>query len=409
MAVAPQILGMGKSVVSFAARCPGVRLAVALSVLVTPATALACFFYEPPIDTPVVTQTGLQVVLVQRGGSTRMILGARTEGQAEDLGWIVAVPEQPSFAEAPENLFSSLDEATRPIFRISSGGGSSMAASDGGAGCGGAREAGALPDADDGTVPGVQVWDSQIVGAYELQTITATTVTALQEWVEDEGLPWRPETAPGFQHYIDEGYFFVAAKVIPTAESIVPISVEYPSAAGDIRLPILLSKADAGENMGILVWIIADQPARPGPGWARVAVPEGRIIVDEENESSNYAALVETAVEAAPGHVGFVTEYVQQAGLTALRINDQGTAELLGTEGVVTRLYTQVDPDELVEDPVFQLDESLPTIDQIHDLTVVEDSPYYGAAWASWSLAPFGLFVLGRRLLRRAALSPAGR
>jgi hypothetical protein len=160
--------------------------------------------------------------------------------------------------------------------------------------------------------------------------------------------------------------------------------------------------------MGLLVWIIADQPARPG-NWTQVALPEQQIVVDADAETSNYAELVAASVEAAGGQ-GFVTEYVQEAVTTALEISDAPTRELVGTTGWVTRLYTRVDPvgpleleDPAPVDPTFVLDETLAPIAQLHDLTQVENSPYWGAAFRpAFGFAPVALVLLARIRRRRA-------
>lgn len=399
--------------------CPDVRwvpsLAALLAVTALPVPALACFFYEEPEDLSVVTQSALEVLLVEQGGNTTMIVGAHAEANVQDMGWIVAVPNLPAITTAPEMTFSALDFATRPIFRTSSGGGSASAADAGGAGCGGATRAGSDFEADE-RWPEVTVWNSTVVGPYDVRTISAASTADLQEWVESNGFPWRPETEPAFSRYIDDDFFFVVAKVRPAqgAAGLVPLAVTYPSRGGELVVPVLLSRMQATEDMGLLVWIIADQPARPS-NWTQVALPEQQILVDDEAETTNYADLVAASVEAAGGQ-GFVTEYVQAAAVTALAINDEPTRELVGTTGWVTRLYTRIDPvgplaleDPAPVDPTFVLDETIAPIAQLHDLTLVEDSPYWGGALRPvFGFAPVALVLLTRLRRRRAVARRAG-
>lgn len=390
-------------------RCPGVRrvpssVAAFLALLALPTPAIACFFYEEPEDHSVVDQSALEVLLVEREGTTTMIVGARAEGNVPDLGWIVAVPNYPTPAEGSENVFSSLDFATRPVFRTSSGsGGTAYASESGGAGCGGAdRAMGADSPPIGEDYPEVTVWNSTVVGPYLVDVVTARSPADLRAWVESNGFPWRPETEPDFQHYIDQSFFFVVAKVIPDEESaaLVPLAITYPTADTELVVPLLLSRQAATEDMGLLVWIIADRPAKPS-NWTQVAVPEEQIVVDSNEETSNYADLVARTVDAAGGQA-FVTEFVRDAAMTAIEINDAPTRELIGTTGWVTRLYTRVDPGDITVDPVFVLDDTIAPVEPLHDLTRVENSPYWGAALRPvLGMSPVALVLLARLLRRR--------
>lgn len=419
MAVAPFPGRMDNSGRMRGRRCPVVRwvpfLAVPLAWIATPLPAQACFFYEEPEDHTVVDTTALQVVLkrtlrtTDEGATvytTNMIVGTRAEGYVPDLGWIVAVPRHPVTNVADASTFVSLDYATAPIFRTSSGYGTASAASESSAGCGGADRAGSdLGFPED--YPDVTVWDSTEVGPYAVEVITAANVDAVRGWVEGNGLPWRPDTEPDFQHYIDLGYFFVGAKVRPSSEgaALVPLQLTYESDDPELVLPLLLDRREAISDMGLVVWIIADRPAVPR-GWAQVVVPEAQIVVDADgDELSNYGSLVADAVDSvADGQGAFVTDYVQPAAVTFADLLDEPTAELVGTEGFVTRFYSRVDPEDITADPQFELDASVAPIAQLHDLTQVENGPYWGAAFRPASgFAPFALVLLGRLLVRPGA------
>lgn len=414
MTVAASPNRMDNSAQMIATRCPAVRWIALLSGLIAlcaaPRAAHSCFFYEGAEDTPIVDQTAMQVVLRQQGDciapltpeqpcQTRMILGARTEGFVPDLGWIVPVPHYPTVDVDATFSFVSLDAATAPTFRTSTGYGGSAYAESSGAGCGGAKaeDAGEGPPVD---YPQVTVWDTTDAGPYTIVVLTAESLTALRTWASDNGFPWLPSTEPDFQHYIDERWFFVASKVRPAegAPSLVPLSLTWEG--GDLVVPLMMSRRDATTDMSLVVWVIADAPAKPAPGnWAQVAVPEASIVVDDYE--SNYADLVAETVDGAGGGRAFVTEYVQPAATAAFEINDEPTSALVGTTGWVTRLYTRVDPEDVTSDPTFVLDDAVAPVAQLHDLTLVE-GPYWGAAFRPIaSLAPVGLFVLARLLRRR--------
>jgi hypothetical protein len=402
--------------------CPVVRwvplLAATFGLAVAPRSAEACFFYEEPADHTVVDQTAMQIVLKQtalpvEGGDpasfeTTMILGAATEGYVPDLGWIVAVPRYPTVDVAPESTFSSLDFVTAPIFRTSSGSGGEGS----GGGCGGAVRAGDSNGFPEDTTE-VTVWQSTVVGPYAVEVLTAANVDALRAWVETNGFPWRPETEADFAHYIELGYFFVASKVRPSedAPALLPLALTYETEDPVLVVPVLLTRAQARPDMGLVVWILADRPAVPR-NWQRVLVPEARIVVEEDGDTvSNYGALVAEIVDAAEGGQAFVTEYIQPAAITAADILDEPTRELVGTEGFVTRLYSRVDPEDVTTDPTFTLDASAPLVPRLRDLTQVEGGQYWGAAFRPvHAFAPLALLLLGRRLRtagrRRSSGSP---
>ena len=84
------------------------------SAWVPSASACGGFFCQTlPID-----QAGEQIVFRQEGDQISAMVQIQYVGDAPDFGWVVPVPNVPTFALGNNQVFTQLELATRPQFNL---------------------------------------------------------------------------------------------------------------------------------------------------------------------------------------------------------------------------------------------------------------------------------------------------
>ncbi len=124
---------------------------------------------------------------------------------ARDFGFLVPTPSKPEVKEAPNELFATMDEWTKPevIFRnvygppsgSKFGGGRGMA------------PMGAAP------APAVRVVDAGRVGNLNFTVLEANNAQALTNWLMDNGYATRPALTEWLERYIEQKWFITAFKI----------------------------------------------------------------------------------------------------------------------------------------------------------------------------------------------------
>jgi len=197
-------------------------LIVALSfVLLIPPAARADGVIMPPPDRNV-TQASQKALIVYQDGVEDLILSIQFYGDAAEFGWVVPVPAKPEIDEAKDELFEKLGELTRPkkdlLDKIK---GESRYRGIG------MMEAGALGKGEEE----VTVVETKRVGILDVSVLESRSSRALLGWLDDNGyqLPVagrRAEPIPEdeeptrinrplqiIQEYLDDGWYFVVAKI----------------------------------------------------------------------------------------------------------------------------------------------------------------------------------------------------
>jgi hypothetical protein len=140
----------------------------------------------------------------------------------------------------------------------------------------------------------------------------------------------------------------------------------------DACVPLRLTAVAAQEDMAVLVWILGQARATPS-NFTSVDLNFARL--DFAGGGTNYDALITEAVDAAPGGMGFVTQFAGKTPdlrATVSPPKDPASAEvaatlqqlqaLLDTNPYLTRLYTRISPGEMLDDPVFVENPELPPV-----------------------------------------------
>lgn len=169
-----------------------------------------------------------EIVVVHRAGVETYVFMPRFCGEAADFGVILPIPStltaNPTLANA--TLFGELEAYTTP---------STVEACkpSGGVGCAGSTGAG-----DDGTRDdfgtGADVVDKGRVGIFEWSLVQASSVSAFTDWLAANGLPYDPGVQDAYQHYVSNGWYFVAFKV--SADAAPPAGMQLCGDLGPIQL-----------------------------------------------------------------------------------------------------------------------------------------------------------------------------
>ncbi len=305
--------------------------------LLTVPVASACggfFCQNAPID-----QAGEQIVFRQEGSNITAMVRILYTGAAEEFSWVVPVPpsiEGSGLGVGSDTAFNQLDFQTRPQFILEQRGAgcfSEFGTTGGGGDTGVLASPAAESDTDDG---GVSVEDV-VVGPYDAQILASDNPTELATWLVDNGYDLTDRGEELIAPYVDAGMKFVALKLRngSTSGNIAPLIMRYQSEKP--MIPIRLTAIAAEDDMGVLVYIVADARAVPEnylhviPNYTRLNWYTGSF-----NAYSSYQGLITEAMDEAGGQ-GFATDYAGPitGGIAAALPNSEDlTQQLQQLDGI---------------------------------------------------------------------------
>ena len=336
-----------------------VAVCMTVAGLLAPSQVQACgglFCSRAPVD-----QRAERIVFsMDPDGMVTARVQLRYTGDREGFAWVLPVPGVPVLATFPQEAFDALDAATRPTFSRPECFALTLA-----------------PASLDSGGSGVRVVARAQVGPYDTVTIEGTDADQIVRWLRDNGFRLTDGMIPKLAGYVSEGMKFLAMKLLPEAgvSDIEPIAVTYPGTHPVI--PLQLTAVAAEPEMGIVVYVLADQRYAPR-NYAEVSVDLSRLSFFDA-DASNYLTEVRRAVDGAGG-LGFVTEYAQPTTtlletLGAAPDTPEGQAadaelrSLLAQHRFITRMYTRISAHEMVQDPAFGAASQQDPVDNVHDLS----------------------------------------
>ncbi len=389
----------------------------AFTLAAAPHVAHACGCLSPPAVTEgsyAVNQSGEQLIFeVEPGWVTAHVL-IRYAGDPSQFAWIVPVPEVPEMSLSPVSAFGLLDQATAPYVQVTlddlcpqsawrchyeydGGGGCALGpggASNAAGGFGGFTDAGAASDAAGAGPPPVTVINTQTVGDYQTVTFQASDASAAVQWLQSNGFVVNQTTSIYMESYIQANMVFVAAKLVPGANTsaIKPLRMRYRASFPSI--PLILTAVAAQPHLTVTAFIFGQQLFRP-QGHPSIKIDPDRIAFDPSGRSNYPMVLARTIDEA--GGAAFITEYSGysspssigtspccSSGFDSCHIANDGQCECPGTDidsadcaalpdlndGItllqqlgqkyprLTRITTRISPEEMTFDPTFEPDYS---------------------------------------------------
>jgi hypothetical protein len=201
------------------------------------------------------------IIWDEKTRTEHFIRRASFETQVPYFGFLVPTPAQPTLAEAPDEVFATLEDWSKPEVVTkavrrprTSGWGLSRGLSEG-----------APKMAPAGAV---EVLQTQHVGGYKADILKASDAKALKEWLDQHGYVTRPDLEKWLEPYVKGGWIITAFQIAKTDKKKAGLSTQavrmsfktdrpfYPYAEpGDQR-------AAGGFRPGRLLRIFVVAPAR---------------------------------------------------------------------------------------------------------------------------------------------------
>jgi len=193
-----------------------------------PFLSMADGMMMPPQDYWI-QETGQKGVILFEDGIETLVVSTSFQGDAEDFAWVIPVPNQPEITKASDELFDSLQSATRTNIYFDR------------------KYYGMMEQSADVATGTVTVVETKNVDYYEATVLTATDADDLATWFEENEYNY-PESADYIlESYIDNGWYFVAMKINPD-------SLEFTDVENELR---------AGHATPVMLKFAADYPVYP--------------------------------------------------------------------------------------------------------------------------------------------------
>ncbi|MDD5308912.1 MAG: DUF2330 domain-containing protein [Deltaproteobacteria bacterium] len=389
--------------------------AASLIALETPA-ALACGGFFSSSESEIVDMSDQRALLVSFEGRVDQFVQIAYEGVPAQFAWVYPFPAQPTLEQVSSDLFTLLDEGTRPRFTIideSGGGGGGAGDASGNTGCscgdiigvGGNGGDDMTGDMDAGADGGssVDVWDEGEVGVFDYAVITATSIDDMLTWLGDNGFVV-PETAkPVLQHYVDLSWFFVAMKLSPGTGfgNAATSTIKFSYLSETMTYPLYMSSISAASHLGILLYVLA--PHRMDAAGAYVTSEIATNELDAITpETTNYEDLFAKAIDVNGGRA-FAVEYAGSGGEVEDMLWSVEDISSAAKAQYLTRLRTIMSPNVMDADVPLEPAASDTVIDPTFEIFYSRTT---NAAVGGWALLA-GLFSY--TLLRGAARRLRGR
>ncbi|WP_170136113.1 DUF2330 domain-containing protein [Nannocystis exedens] len=355
----------------------GLVAGLALWLSPTPARACGGFFCDLVNNQPTpVDQTGENILFAidEDAGTVEAHIQIQYTGDPQKFGWVIPVTAEPDFAVGSELLFTNLLAATVPTYSFTVARdcaddddpsfGCAVVSLDGGVAGSGGDDIGTEGTSD---TSGFEVVKREIVGPFEIVVLKGGTADEVWQWLAAAGYYQDPAAGPIMQEYLDEGFYFAAAKLRHGAgvEELQPIVMTYAGTTPCV--PLRLTGIAAVPDMGVRVFGLGHSRYAPS-NYRHVELND--VAIDWTTSADNYTDVVRRAIDApmADGH-GFVTEYA-------------GPSSVVNTAGVFSGRW---DADTFVE--AMPINAGISVIDALVEQGLV-DCSFEGCAYNHPQLLP---------------------
>lgn len=149
-----------------------------------------------------VQETSQQAVVFYEAATQTetMVVGINYQGTAQDFGWLIPTPNQPTVERGSQNVFANLSAITDPYSN-------SYKSSE---------DSALLGGYDAQPTSSVTVVSEQQVAYYDVTVLTATNTEDLVNWFNANGYKYPQAYSYILQDYITNGWYFTAMKIDPT-------------------------------------------------------------------------------------------------------------------------------------------------------------------------------------------------
>jgi hypothetical protein len=138
------------------------------------------------------------------------------------------------------------------------------------------------------------------VGPYATVQLHSTDSSALDNWLTQNGYNIPASAVPIIAQYIQEGFDFLAMKLLPNqnVQAMRPVRVTTPGMF--LSLPLRMAGIGTGVSVGISIWVVSDGRYEPA-NFPFFHIEDSALVWDFKTQSSNYTALRATNEAALQG------------------------------------------------------------------------------------------------------------
>lgn len=274
-------------------------------------------------DLGIVSTEQKGIIIEVPGGREVLLLQTTYQGPASEFAWIIPVPGKPgeddvfvASAEFIEHLLDTtaphvethietppaLGEAEGVPY-VSEGGEDRWLGGPG------------------GPPPTVTVHRRMDVGDYDVSVLSATGPEVLIEWLNENGYATPTQHADVIDHYVRQGWYFVALRVRPTIieqrpvlDDVKPIGIEFPT--DELVYPLYISRASSRRKTALTLVALTAEPVEC-TGLHVVELP----LKQKFERGTSYSAIRRETMERAAHRPAAIVEYAGYGGFTEVGLH----------------------------------------------------------------------------------------
>jgi hypothetical protein len=250
--------------------------------------------FGPPTESNDVV-TDHRMVLSLSPQQTTLYDEIKYSGSPSSFAWVLPISGQVTIGLSSDAVFDTLDALSVPTVQPPP-----VTCPPPPSNCAQAptASAGFSGSSTGGSNGGVNVTNSQVVGPYQTVQLQSTDPNALDTWLTTNGYAITDAMKPVIAAYVQQGFDFLAMKLIPGAgvQSMRPVRVSFGGASP--TLPLRMVAAGTGATVGITLWIVADGRWEPS-NFPWFKIDDSEIAWDWSVSDSNYRTLEQQKEAAA--------------------------------------------------------------------------------------------------------------
>ncbi len=176
-------------------------------------------------------------------GHEDLVLSVQLLAESPEAAWVVPVPSPPEVSTASAEWFVQLSDLTQPEIVTRTVPFPMIGAATKG-----------------GAQGGVEVLSRERVGVYDVSVLSSDEPGALLEWLNENGYAFPEEGEPILDAYVEEGWYFLATRVLPGETANLEGDVQPLWLSFDTERPVYPMRLTAlvDEYMDVLIYVLTD-------------------------------------------------------------------------------------------------------------------------------------------------------
>lgn len=243
--------------------------------------------------------TGHRMILSISNDRTTLWDQITYAGDPSSFAWLLPIKGQVDIGLSSDAVFGTLEQYTQVSVV-------SPSISCLPPGCAGAPSAGGdFDNAGSGGSGGVEVIAEEVVGPYATVQLSSQDPNALSNWLLSNGYNIPPDIKPIVDAYVQEGYDFLALKLVPGEgiQSMRPVRIGMTGAVP--TLPLRMVAAGTGAITPITLWVLGEGRYEP-TNFPSFQIKASDLVWNWDTQASNYKDLKQKSFDASGGKAWLV-------------------------------------------------------------------------------------------------------